>query len=136
MIRIYTNHNLCSGCRACSIACSIAHFGVADPSRGAIQIRRDPFLGIEFQTVCRGCEDPDCVAACMAGALTRSPEDGRVLYDRDRCVGCWMCVMVCPHQAIVRDELAGKVIRCDRCEGREIPACVNACVTKAIQYTK
>jgi len=44
-----------------------------------------------------------------------------------------MCVMVCPHHAIVRDEKAGKAIRCDRCDGRDVPACVNACVTMAIQ---
>lgn len=135
MRRIFSNRELCSGCRACSVACAIAHTGTADMSRGAIQILRDGLAGYEFQAVCRQCEDPECVAACMAAALTREPGTGRVLFDRDRCVGCWMCLMVCPHQAIVRDEAAGKAIRCDQCEGREVPACVAACATGALEFT-
>ena len=131
--RIYTNHELCSGCRACSVACAISHIGFADPCRGAIQICRDAFSGYEFQFVCRLCEDPECVAACMAAALSREPGTGRILYDEGRCIGCWMCVMVCPHHAIVRDEKAGKIILCDQCDGREFPACVAACSTGAIQ---
>lgn len=136
MRKIYTNSDLCSGCRACSVACSIAHRGVADTSRGAIQIMRDAIAGFEIQMVCRQCEEPECVAACMAAALSTDPDTGRVLFDRDRCVGCWMCVMVCPHQGIVRDSKAGKAIRCDQCEGRDVPACVTACATAAVQFTE
>ena len=132
--RIYTNHTLCSGCRACSVACSVAHFGVADDSKGAIQILRNPLEGYEYQSVCRICDEPECVAACMAVALTRDAESGRVVLDRDRCVGCWMCVMVCPHRAIVQDYKAGKSILCDQCEGRDTPACVAACSTGAIAF--
>lgn len=133
MKKIYTNHDLCSGCRACTVACAIAHTGEADPSRGAIQILRNAVEGYEFQAVCRQCEDPECVAACMAAALSVDPGDGGVLFDRDRCIGCWMCLMACPHHAIVRDEPNRKAIRCDRCEGRETPACVAACATFAVQ---
>ena len=132
--RIYTNHELCSGCRACSIACAISHFGTADPAQGAIRIERSPFSGFEVQAVCRLCEDPECVAACMAAALSRDHESGRILYQREKCVGCWMCVMVCPHQGIVRNEKERKTIRCDQCDGREVPACVAACATCAVQH--
>ncbi|NIM65356.1 MAG: hypothetical protein GTO51_05125 [Candidatus Latescibacteria bacterium] len=134
--RIYTNHLLCSGCRACSVACTVAHFGVADDSRGAIQILRDPLEGYEFQAVCRLCEDPECVAACMAVALSIEPDTGRVVFDRDRCVGCAMCVMVCPHHAVVPDWRAGKAIICDQCEGRDMPACVVACATGAVEFVE
>lgn len=132
MRRLYTNHSLCSGCRACSVACATAHFGIADDARGAIQILRDPRCGFEFQAICRLCEDAECVAACMAAALTREPETGRILFDRNRCVGCWMCVMVCPHHAIVPDRGEGKAIICDQCDGRKVAACVAACATGAI----
>ncbi len=136
MRRIYTNHLLCSGCRACSVACAIAHFGIADEARGAIQILRDAFSGYEFQAVCRLCEQPECVAACMAVALSREPGTGRILFDRDRCVGCWMCVMACPYHAIVPDRRAAKAIVCDQCVGRSTPACVIACSTGAIAFTE
>jgi carbon-monoxide dehydrogenase iron sulfur subunit len=132
MRRIYTNRDLCSGCRACSVACAVAHFGIADDTRGAIRIIRDPISGYEIQAVCRQCKDPECVAACMAAAISRDPETGRVRFDRDRCVGCWMCVMVCPHQACLPDPAAGKAILCDQCEGRDTAACAAACSTGAI----
>ena len=134
MRRIYTNHELCSGCRACSVACNIVHRGTAGHARSAIRIVRDPRAGYEFQAVCRICADPACVAACMAAALSRDPESGRVLLDHDRCVGCWMCVMVCPHQGIHPDPRAHKAILCDQCTEREVPACVAACATGAIAF--
>ncbi len=132
MRRIYTNHALCSGCRACSVACAIAHGGTAGHAGGAIQIVRDPRWGFEYQAVCRMCEDPECVAACMAAALSRDPETGRVVLDRERCVGCWMCMMVCPHRGIHPDGQAHKAILCDQCADRDVPACVKACATHAI----
>jgi len=70
----------------------------------------------------------------MATALTRDPESGRVLLDHDRCIGCWMCVMVCPHQGIHPDPKAHKAILCDQCTDREVPACVAACATAAIAF--
>jgi carbon-monoxide dehydrogenase iron sulfur subunit len=135
-MRIRTNHHLCSGCRACSTACSITHLGKADPARGAIQILGDGHSGYEYQVVCRLCEEADCVTACMAAALERDPASGRILYDRDRCVGCWMCLMVCAYHAIVRDEATGKVIRCDQCEDRDSPACEAVCSTGAIAFAE
>ncbi|UCH83163.1 MAG: 4Fe-4S dicluster domain-containing protein [Candidatus Latescibacterota bacterium] len=109
---------------------------MADDSRGAIQIFRDPVAGFEYQAVCRLCEDPECVAACMAVALTLDRKTGQVLFDRNRCVGCAMCVMVCPHNAIVPDRRAGKAILCDQCVGRDKPACVAACSTGAIDFVE
>jgi carbon-monoxide dehydrogenase iron sulfur subunit len=72
----------------------------------------------------------------MAVALTIDRDTGRVLFDRDRCVGCAMCVMVCPHQAIVPDQRAGKAIICDQCVKRDVPACVGACATGAIEFVE
>ncbi len=136
MRKIYTNHKLCSGCKACSIACSIAHFGTADETRGAIQVQRNPVEGFEMQAVCRQCDEPECVAACMAVALTREPGTGRVVLDSDRCIGCWMCVMVCPHQGIQPDHKEGKSIICDQCEDRKKPACVMVCSTGAVAFVE
>ncbi len=133
MRKVHTNHTLCSGCRACSVACALVHYGVADDALGAIQIMRDPVRRYEFQTVCRKCAEPECVAACMAAALTRDPETGGVVVDHDRCIGCWMCVMVCPHGAVTANESRQKAIICDQCAGRETAACVGACSTGAVE---
>lgn len=72
----------------------------------------------------------------MAVALTVESEWGGVLFNRERCIGCRMCMMVCPHQAVVYDKDAGKVIICDRCQGRSAPICAEICSTGAIAFTE
>jgi len=85
---------------------------------------------------CRHCEDAPCVAVCPTGALHREDEEGPVLIDSELCVGCKMCVVVCPFGVITmsRDKA---IIKCDLCidrleQGQE-PACVAACPTGALR---
>jgi carbon-monoxide dehydrogenase iron sulfur subunit len=44
--------------------------------------------------------------------------------------------MVCPFGVIIRHEGLHKAMKCDQCPDLEIPACVKACPTKALQYTE
>jgi len=83
--------------------------------------------------VCRQCEDAPCMYACISGAISRN-ENGVVVTDPDRCIGCWTCVMVCPYGVIGRHVEAGKAYRCDRCPDRDVPACVSACPTGALVF--
>lgn len=55
----------------------------------------------ETQRVCNGCGA--CVAGCPAGALRL--ENGRVRYDRRKCVQCDRCLAVCPHFSSPKCEL-------------------------------
>ncbi len=66
----------------------------------------------------------------MSGALTRN-EDAVVILDEDRCVGCGMCVTVCPNDAIHLDRSRGKASKCDLCGNGE-RACVAACIAGAL----
>jgi len=85
-----------------------------------------------YPVSCRHCKDPKCVDACMAFALVYNKDKGMVEHDEKRCVGCWMCVMVCPYSAI-RPNLKAKIpVRCDKCKDKDEPACVKACPTGAI----
>ena len=45
----------------------------------------------------------------------KDDETGIVTND-DRCVGCWMCVMVCPYGGIKRDVVKQMAIKCDQCK--------------------
>lgn len=119
----------CSGCRQCSIACSLKHFGECNPKAGAISIVRDDFDRFEMQFVCMHCDEPQCVAACMTKAMYKD-EDGIVKRDEDKCIGCRMCVVACPYAAV--NSLNDKIIKCDLCDGD--PLCVKYCSTKAIVY--
>jgi len=72
------------------------------------------------------------VDACMACALVYDQEKGIVVHDQSRCVGCWMCVMVCPYGAIRPDIRSKMPVRCDKCKDKDEPACVKACPTHAV----
>ena len=69
--------------------------------------------------------------------MHRDEETGAVLCDEDRCVGCWMCVMVCPFGAIQRNTVGNKAAsKCDLCYGEEIPACVANCPNEALTFVE
>jgi nitrite reductase (NADH) large subunit len=80
---------------------------------------------------CNQCSEPLCVFACKSGALHRDPLSGQMHFDEDRCVACYMCLMVCP-SGVRPDPDRDRVVRCDVCEGRQTPACVAACPTGAL----
>jgi Fe-S-cluster-containing dehydrogenase component len=81
--------------------------------------------------LCLHCDEPECVGACPAGALTKEL-DGAVRLDPELCVGCLVCITACPHGAIYHDPSANIVVKCDLCHGKETPSCVEACVVDAL----
>jgi formate dehydrogenase iron-sulfur subunit len=88
---------------------------------------------------CLHCLEPACASACFVAALHKS-EEGPVLYDGDRCVGCRYCLMACPFSVptFEWDETFGRVQKCDFCPERttqgEPTACAEACEQDAITF--
>jgi carbon-monoxide dehydrogenase iron sulfur subunit len=94
---------------------------------------------VEAQKVpllCRHCEDAPCVRACRTGALTQDAVTRVVSHDPEKCIGCWMCTMVCPYGVIGRELERRIAVKCDRCPDLDEPACVTACPTKALVYAE
>jgi phenylacetyl-CoA:acceptor oxidoreductase subunit 1 len=51
-----------------------------------------------FPVQCNHCSEPPCVEVCPTGA-SHQRQDGIVLVDYDKCVGCRSCRIACPYQA-------------------------------------
>ena len=138
---IFVRLDRCMGCHSCQLACAVAHSSSKTSYTALTEHPRPKSrLWIEWVVpdksvpiVCRHCDDAPCMHACIAGAISRT-EEHVVLTDKDKCIGCWTCVMVCPYGVIGRQMEEQKAYRCDRCPDLEEPACVSACPTKALVY--
>ncbi len=139
MKNLFYDVKKCLGCKSCEMACAVAHSACGELFKAleeeVLSLPRVKVFASEgknYPVSCRNCQDPKCVDACMAAALVFDKQKGMVEHNEKRCVGCWMCVMVCPYSAI-RPNLKTKMpIRCDKCKDKEEPACVKACPTGAI----
>lgn len=108
----------CTGCRTCAVACKDAHNlpvglnlrRVLEEASGSW--RQDRMTGAWHQDVrawyvsiaCNHCENPACVKVCPTKAHYKRAEDGLVVIDRDKCIGCGMCAQACPYGAPQLDE--------------------------------
>jgi sulfite dehydrogenase (quinone) subunit SoeB len=93
---------------------------------------------------CMHCEEAHCVTVCPTGASYKRAEDGIVLVDPNRCMGCNYCAWACPYGARELDEDKGVMRKCTLCvdriydqqlpEEERQPACVLACPTHARHF--
>jgi Fe-S-cluster-containing dehydrogenase component len=130
--RIRVHSEVCSGCRACMVACVARHeqaFGTF-PSR--IKVTKAEPQGLDLPAVCRLCGRPGCVKACPTQALWRDEALGVVRLIRERCDGCGACVAGCGFGVVTLRPSDGRPVICDLCEGD--PACVRRCATGAISW--
>ncbi len=142
MKEIFVRLDRCMGCKSCEIACAVEH-SKSKSLFGAIAERPLPVRRVyvekaddqKIPLVCRHCEDAPCVAVCRTGAMSQDPTTGTVDRDQERCVGCWMCAMICPYGVIGRQAEVRKAVKCDRCKSLDVPACVTACPSRTLVFT-
>ena len=91
----------CIACYACAITCKQEHFlpPMVFWNRVLVgETGRYPATRKEiFPVICNHCKEAPCVKVCPTGATTRR-EDGIVIVDYDKCIGCRYCMMACPYQ--------------------------------------
>ncbi len=150
----------CIGCQACTVACKVENATtqgvfwnkVLKTERGKYPTVTRTFL----PRPCMHCEDPPCVAVCPTGASYKR-QDGIVLIDYDKCIGCKYCIGACPYgvrtyvdepksyfpsaglsqfeQYRYGEHQSGVVEKCTFCVQRvdngQQPACVQTCPPEA-----
>ena len=134
----------CVGCGACAEACREANglpestgSDLSDKRFTVVQERNLADGEIRYvRRLCMHCEEPTCQSVCPVGAFKRT-EEGPVLYDAGRCIGCRYCMMACPY-GVPRyewDSTNPRVRKCIMCAPRlkqGLPtACAEACPTEA-----
>ena len=152
----------CIGCRNCEWACKKAHDlpagnldSYADksvfkemrrPDESALTVvnqyekEKEINSPINVKVQCMHCDHPACVSACIVGAFSKK-ENGSVVWDTDKCIGCRYCMVACPFQIPSFDynkALDPEIRKCDFCFERtkkgQLPACVEICPVEALTY--
>jgi Fe-S-cluster-containing dehydrogenase component len=159
---VLVDTTVCIGCRNCEWACKTAH-GLETPPLETYEdktpfdrMRRpddtaltvvnryanpgNPAQPYSVKVQCMHCDHPACVSACIVGALSKE-ENGAVIWDTDKCIGCRYCMVACPFQIPAFEyhkALNPQILKCDFCAKRrqdgQLPACVEACPVEALTY--
>ena len=138
----------CIGCYSCELACKVENgIGLGHHWNKVVRMGpvgswsedgKTPSIEMYWLPVmCQQCEDAPCVHVCPTAASYRD-EDGVVLVDKSKCIGCQYCVMACPYGVRSLNEDEGVVEKCTLCGQLvavgEDPACVKACCGRARFY--
>lgn len=183
MLSLRVDEEKCTGCGLCQVVCALGQAVLGEKkgseATGKIlaedQARRPlseladfrrledlshPLLTLKRENgrwqihICRHCETPLCVDACVAAALVIDAGTGTVRLERERCVGCWSCVMECPFGAVhfpdtmaadrspveARDasieHSSSRAMKCQGCPDWDEPLCASLCPTGAIRGSR
>lgn len=92
----------CVGCKACMVACKVENKtppGVSYTIVSSHAIDRPDDKPVFTTKPCFHCEHPPCVNVCPVSATFKRDQDGIVVVDYDRCIGCRYCITACPYGA-------------------------------------
>ena len=92
----------CYGCYACVMACKTAnHTPPGVLWARLLQGEVGSYPNVVRQTLpvlCMHCDEPSCMEVCPTGA-TQKMDNGIVIVEKEKCMGCKYCVMACPYGA-------------------------------------
>jgi Fe-S-cluster-containing dehydrogenase component len=95
----------CTGCQACSMACRMENnVPFAGPEEAELSrvkwwhkvLRLEEGEFTYVPRPCQHCNNPPCVDVCPVAA-TYQDDEGLVLVNYDRCIGCRFCAQACPY---------------------------------------
>jgi Fe-S-cluster-containing dehydrogenase component len=108
--------------------------GLQDRARASTEPDTDVVRTFFVPKLCNHCARPPCVQVCPVGA-TFATEDGVVLVDSERCIGCRYCIQACPYGMRYLHPKTRTADKCTFCYHRVVrgllPACVEVCPTQA-----
>ena len=158
-LKFYCDEHRCISCDGCSVACAEAHELPAGINRRKVITMNEGISGLEYSLsiACMHCTDAPCEQVCPTDCFYIR-EDGIVLHDKEKCIGCAYCLYACPFGAPQFPSdgafgVKGVMDKCTMCAGgpeetnshkeREmygqnrisegkVPVCAAMCSTKAL----
>lgn len=149
-LAFYFDANLCTGCKACQVSCKdkwdlpvgvtwrrVAEFAGGEWVRNHDGTFHQSVFSYYVSVACNHCERPLCMEACPTKAIIQR-EDGVILIEEDKCIGCRYCEWNCPYNAPQMDNDRGVMTKCNFCydaiDMGEKPTCVTACPHRALDF--
>jgi molybdopterin-containing oxidoreductase family iron-sulfur binding subunit len=104
----------CRNARKCMAACQNAHHLEAGQHHiNVLRMQDDESTSPYFMPKpCQHCDNPPCTKVCPVDA-TFKRQDGIVLIDNERCIGCRFCIAACPYSARTFNWLEPKKVEGD-----------------------
>jgi anaerobic dimethyl sulfoxide reductase subunit B len=146
----YFDSSACIGCKVCQVACQdknnlpagllwrrvFSYGGGSWVQQGETMLPNDIFV-YSVSTSCQHCEKPACLEVCPAAAISKR-DDGIVLIDANKCIGCRYCQWACPYGAPQFNDEIKAMTKCNFCYDLQDqglnPACVDACVMRCLDF--
>lgn len=151
----------CTACKGCQVACKqwnqlpsplvAEEYEFTKSFQSPLDNSPDNWLIINFKEVnkevgidwnfmrnaCFHCTEAACEMACPVGAISKK-DNGAVVIDQEKCIGCRYCVASCPFGVPRWDETSNTTFKCWQCQDRTAadrkPACVSTCPTGALEF--
>jgi len=152
----------CIGCGLCAKACKIENEVPLEPEYNRTWIERyivgknkeilvdspnggiDGFPELNYKEnieksffvpkLCNQCDNSPCIQVCPVGAHYMT-DDGVIIIDKDRCIGCSYCIQACPYGARYLHPSEHTADKCNLCYHRISqdlnPSCVEVCPVEA-----
>ena len=137
----YVNTDRCVQCHACEVACkSWNGIELGVKWRKVLDVWSGQFPNVANRTIsysCMHCSKPRCIEICPQKAIAKRADDGIVVVDQGKCIGCKSCFKACPFH-IPQYGKSGRMQKCDMClerlsQGKQ-PACVATCPGEALKF--
>jgi Fe-S-cluster-containing dehydrogenase component len=144
---VLVDTTVCIGCRNCEWACKDAHGIPTDhidtyqdrtvfkeyrrPNEQSLTVvneyknPKSEYLPTNVKIQCMHCDHPSCVSVCIVGAFSKL-ENGSVVWDTSKCIGCRYCMVACPFQI--------PTYEFERTKQGKLTACVEICPVEALTY--
>lgn len=150
-LAFYFDSSACIGCKACQVACQdknnlsadimwrrVFRYGGGNWVQTSSSVAVPNNLFRYFVSIsCQHCQNPACVDVCPTTAMHKD-ENGVVSVESEKCIGCRYCEWACPYGAPHFDESVGIMTKCNFCQDLlaegGAPACVDACVMRALDF--